>query len=327
MNSKVKNEVNKLINFVNTSNNIYIASHVNPDGDSIGSELALGLALRKIKRDKDKVKLLAIDKTPQNLKFLPGIKLIEEVNLEENIDLLITVDCSDPDRLNDYREMIDKAENVINIDHHKSNNYFGDVNIVDPKASSTGEIIYFILEYLGLEIDEDIATCLYVSLSTDTGSFKYDNTTSITHNIASKLIDKGININDITVNVYQNRPLVKTKLFIESLNSLELHHNNKVAIICVTQEMIKKCNAQIEDIDGFVEFIRDIDTVEVACILKELSNNEIKIGLRSKKFVDVAYIASKFGGGGHTKASGCTIYEKIEIAKEKILEEIKNNLR
>ncbi|MTI67484.1 MAG: bifunctional oligoribonuclease/PAP phosphatase NrnA [Firmicutes bacterium] len=323
MNNSFKSKVKRVKEKIENSKRIGLISHIQPDGDSIGSLLGFGLALKKEYKNID---FIASDKIGKQFSFLPGIDLLSEKDIED-YDLIITLDSSDMYRIGEYKEILEKKDTfIINIDHHISNTSYGDINIVNPDASSTGEIIYEILNTLNIDIDKDIATCLYVSISTDTGSFKYDSTTSRTHIVISDLLDKGVNINDITINLYQNRSLQKTKLFILAIETLELLSDNKFAIVKVTQEMLKDTDTTIKDIDGLVEFARDIETVEVACVLKELKDNEIKIGLRSKEYIDVSEIAVKFNGGGHKKASGCTIKDNIDKAKQMIIDEIQKHL-
>lgn len=314
-----------LIEKIKSSKKICIASHINPDGDSIGSSLAMGLALKKLKSYN--IKIAYIDSIPEQFKFLPGLELLQKIDINEKFDLLMVLDCGDLDRLGAYKFLVEKADYIVNIDHHISNSKFGKINVVEETASATGELIYNILEAMNVEIDKEIATCLYVAISTDTGSFKYDNTTPTTHKIAAKLLEKDIDLKKVTTEVYQSRSLKKTKLFIKSISTMELYCDNKVAIAEVTQEMLKKIDATLEDIDGIIEFIRDIDTVEVACILKEIGEKEIRVGLRSKKYVDVAKIAQKFNGGGHIRASGCTINDSLNNTKHNLLNEIKKNIR
>ncbi len=314
------NIFNLAISKIEECKRICIISHVNPDGDSIGSLLGLGIAL---KRDNEKdIRLALVDDIPNEYKFLPRIDYLQNIDNNDKFDLLITLDCSDLNRLGSCKYVSDNSSYIINIDHHKSNDYFGDINIVDSKASSAGELVFKLLKNMNTDIDKEIATCLYVSISTDTGSFKYDNTSSFTHNVAAELLEKDINKNEITTQIYQNRSLSKTKLFIKSINSMEMYLNNKIGVVIVTQDMLKSCDADIKDVDGIVEFVRDISSVEVACILKELDSNEIKVGLRSKTDIDVAEICEKFRGGGHAKASGCTIFGNVNNAKKQLIEEI-----
>ncbi len=312
------------IEVIKNSDNIYIGSHIHPDGDNIGSLLALGMALKKINEN---VNLVKVDDIPKDYKFLPNVNLIKEPIIGEQIDLFIALDCSDLDRLGPGKEIALRAKNILNIDHHKTNDKFGNINIVLPSASSTGEIVYHIIKRLNVDINKEIATSLYVAISTDTGSFMYDNTTSETHRIAADLLEKGINLNSITTKLYQSRSLERTNLFIESLKSLNLYHNGKIGIIKITQEMLNNNNATMEDTEGIISFIRDIENIEVACVLKEFDKEEIKLSLRSKEYLDVSKVCLEFHGGGHKRAAGCTIYENIENAEKSILNSIKKHLR
>ena len=310
----------EVIKLIQESNNIYIASHVQPDGDNIGSILALGMAIKKLK---GKVNILKVDDIPSDYHFLPNLELIREHDADRPIDLFIALDSSDIDRLGLGKQFALRANKIINIDHHVTNDNFGHINIVSTSSGATGEIIYKIIKKMGVEIDKDIATCLYTAISTDTGSFMYSSTSHITHLIVADLLKVGIDNNYINVNLYQSRSIERTRLFINSLNKLECFLDGKIGIIAVTQEMLRDNNTKLEDTEGIVSFIRDIDSIEVACLLKEIDNNEIKVSLRSKKEIDVSKVCNKFNGGGHVRAAGCTIYGKIDDAKQLILEEIK----
>ncbi len=324
MDNSLKSPISQAIDIIKNSNRLYICSHVEPDGDNIGSTLALGMALMKMSKD---VRLIKVDNIPQKYLFLPNSELIREYDIDEKIDTFIALDSSDMDRLGIGKEFALKANNIINIDHHVSNTNFGHVNIVSPKSAATGELIYRLINEIGAKIDKDIATCLYTAISTDTGSFMYSNTTNVTHLIVAELLQIGIDIEDININLYQNRSIEKTKLFIDCLNNLELFMDNMIGVISVTQHMLKKNNAKMEDTEGIISFIRDINSVEVAVLLKEVEHDEIKVSLRSKKNVDVSKICAKFNGGGHKKAAGCTIYTNIVEAKRLILNEINMALR
>lgn len=326
---KMRNDIDsiiKLLSEIQSYQEICIISHINPDGDSLGSLLSLGLALSQLKENG--LTLALADEIPLSYKFLPQVDLIQDIDNTKYYNLLITLDCADKYRTGlDDTFLKNNVGKIINIDHHISNTIFGDFNLVDTKSSSTGEIVYKLLTNMKLLITKDIATCIYVALSTDTGSFKYDNTSSKTHLVASELIDVGIDTDWINTELYQSRSLEKTQLLIESLQTMELFDNNRIGIAILTKDMFINTNAKIHDADSIVEFICDIKSVKVACILKEFDNNIIKVSLRSKYDIDVAQIAMIFGGGGHSKASGCTIYENIEKAKFLILDTIKSNLR
>lgn len=315
-------EINKKLE---SSTGVLLVSHVKPDGDSIGSLLSLGLALKKIYNDK--INMVCLDDIPKNFKFLSGLENVSKDINKINYDLIISLDCGDETRFSFDKYIFNKSSSIINIDHHISNTYYGDINIVDPNASSTAEIVYEIIKEMNIEVDVDIATALYVAISTDTGSFIYDNTSSKTHKIVSELIEKGIDVNKIVTNVYQSRSLQKTKLFIEGIKTLELLCEDRIAMVCIHNSLFSQTNTTKDDIDGIIEFIRDIETVEVACILREVSDNETKVGLRSKKYFDVSKLAKKFEGGGHVRAAGCTVHKDINESKKIIINQILHDLR
>lgn len=177
---------------------------------------------------------------------------------------------------------------------------------------------------MGIEIDKDIATCLYTAISTDTGSFMYDSVSDSTHEIVAALIRTGFNKSQVNIKLYQSRSIERTNLFISSFATLKTYNKEKVAFVKVTQNMLTKANAKMEDTEGIISFIRDIDSVEVACLLKEYKSNEIKVSLRSKEYIDVSSICGHFNGGGHIRAAGCTIYEDIESAEKLMIEQIMN---
>ena len=319
----MNNTVLEIIDVISKTKDIYIASHVNPDGDNIGSILGLAHALKKLDKN---VRIIKTDEIPSDYLFLPGIDLIKHYELDA-LDLLIVLDCGDADRLGELKNLISKATKTINIDHHVSNTDFGDYNLVDDKAAATAEIVYKLVTSMGIEIDENIATCLYTGISTDTGSFMYDSVSDKTHEIVAELIRAGIDKTSITINLYQNRSMTRTKLFIDSFSTLNTFDSDRIATVKVTQNMLEKANAKMEDTEGIISFIRDIDSVEVAVLLKEYKENEIKIGLRSKKFIDVAEICAAFNGGGHIRAAGCTINDSIENAEKLITEKIMKAFR
>lgn len=312
------------IQMIKRYNNIFIGSHVQPDGDNLGSTLALAMAIKKLKKD---VKIVKADDIPSDYKFLPNIDMFKEQNLDQSIDLFIALDSSDLNRLGVGEKFISKADKVINIDHHVTNENFGDLNIVSSTSGSTAEIIYKFIKQMRVNIDKDIATCLYTGISTDTGRFMYSNTTYETHLTLAELLKTGIDSNYININLYQNRSIERTNLFLNSLNSLEVFLKGKIGLVIVTQEMLESNRAKMEDTEGIISFVRGIDSIEVACLLKEIDKKEIKISLRSKKEIDVARIATKFDGGGHLRAAGCTIYKDINTVRDMILNEILTNFR
>lgn len=299
--------------------NIYLASHVQPDGDNLGSLLGLFGALKKIN---DNVFILKSDDIPKDYLFLSGIENVVDHN-PEDLDLFIALDCAEEHRLGRNKKLMDGANFIINIDHHLSNTNYGNINMVDSDAAATAELVYILIDYLEIPIDEDMATNIYTGISTDTGSFIYESTSSRTHRIAADLIDKGARTNEVSINLYQSNSLEKTKMFIEVIKDMELLFDNKVSLAIVTQDKLKKTNTKMDDTEGIVSFIRDIETVEVAILFKEMSENEVKLSMRSKKYVNVSDLCGAFGGGGHKRAAGCTINEPIGVVKQLVIDKLK----
>lgn len=325
MNKDLSIKMIEAIELIKESKTILIASHVNPDGDNIGSSLALTLALKKINKN---VLILKSDSVPNSFSFLPGIDLIREYDSKlKDIDLFIVLDCGDEDRLGENKPLLETAKKIINIDHHISNTNFGDINIVDHEASATGELIYYFIKQMNIDFDKEIATNLYTAISSDTGSFKYESVTGDTHRIIADLLDYKIDKNNININLYESMSFTQMKLFVKSLASLEILNNSQIAVVKVTQEILKETGASLEDAEGIISFIRKISTVEAACVLKELESENIKISLRTKKYLDASKICENFNGGGHKRAAGCTIYKNIEEAKKLIIQEIQTELK
>lgn len=316
----MKNSIENAIDLIKTNNNIFIVSHISPDGDNMGSSLALMWALEKKNKN---VTVLESDLIPDDFKFLPGSDSIKPYN--ENlgdIDLLIALDCGDEERLGLNKELLEKSNKVLNVDHHVSNTNFGDINVVDPAASATGELVYELIKAMDIDIDKNIAENLYTAISTDTGSFKYDSTTSKTHRIVAELLDTGIDKNKININIYENMSFSKMNLLREAFRTLETFKGKRIATMEVTQKMLSETETSIEDAEGIISFIRNLDSVEVAVLLKERKEKSIKVSLRTKKDVDASKICKIFGGGGHKRAAGCTINEELNRAKELIVKAI-----
>lgn len=314
----------ELLKAIENSNSIAVASHINPDGDNLGSLLGLGMSLVQLGK---KVAFIRADIVPEDYKFLPGIERLSGYGtIIDNLDLLIILDCSDPTRLGENQRLIDDAKIVVNIDHHISNTMFGDIKLVDPKASSTGELVFDIIQELKLPVNEEIATCIYTAITTDTGRFSYQSVTANTHRTAASLYEIGINGYEINKKLYQTRSLKRTRLFSRAMAEMELMFEGRAAVVKISRKMLEETGATMEDTEGIVEFLRDTESVEAACILKELDENQIKASVRTKDPVDANKVCSVFGGGGHIRASGCTISGTLEEAAEQIAEEIKRHI-
>lgn len=302
------------------SGRVGIITHIQPDGDALGSASALGLALERLGK---RVVILRNDKPPAKYSFIPGSHLVADCAEPIcPVETLVVLDCADLERLGDGLQHYKMAGTVLNIDHHISNTMFGNINMVDTNAAATGELVYQIIKLMGIDLNTDIAECIYTAIAADTGCFKYDNTTAVTHGIAGELISIGVESNRICSQIFSLRTLQQTKMLGRAIDSIKTYHGGKTAIMTVTRKMMRETGCSQEDLDGIVEFARDIVGVEVAALLRETDDGGIKVGLRSKEYADTAAIAAAFGGGGHRKASGCTISTSMENAVEQLIKEI-----
>ena len=304
-------------------NNFAIVSHTSPDGDSMGSMLALYSILCLNNKSVD---MFIDDVLPERYSFLPFSGIIKPFSESKNYDCLFALDCGDPERLGKCKKLIGKANVIVNIDHHISNYMYGTVNILETNASSTGEILYDIFADNNYEINKDTAICLYTSMLTDTGGFKYTNTTSKTLKAAGNLIDTGIDFSEIYSIVYDRKSIGQVKLMSRVISTLDMALDNKAAFLSLFPSMLKECGAKEEDASEFINISRDIDGVEVAVFIKEKDSELFRVSLRSKSEVDVRRIAERFGGGGHVRAAGCTIEGNYEKVKNMLIDEIKKHM-
>ncbi|MCX8130101.1 MAG: bifunctional oligoribonuclease/PAP phosphatase NrnA [Clostridia bacterium] len=319
--------IDRIITLIKDAENIAIMPHISVDGDGLGSSLALGLTLKKMGK---KVTVYLEEDVPYIYDFLPGKELVSIVNdickykNTDGYDLAIALDTGDMKRLGDRADIFERAKITVNIDHHATNTEFAFINYVQPGSAAVGEIVYQMIKVMGQSLDAETATCLYVAITTDTGGFRFSNTTSATHQITADLINNGVNVAEISQKVFETASLEKTKLMGEAVSSLELHENGKIALIILTDEMMKKAGASEEDCDGIVNLGRNIKGVEVAVMMRQKANGAIKVNFRSKSYVDVAAIAGLFKGGGHKRAAGCIIEGKsTDEAKKMLIEDIK----
>ncbi|MEA5094279.1 MAG: bifunctional oligoribonuclease/PAP phosphatase NrnA [Sedimentibacter saalensis] len=314
------NDVEEIFELVNNSCNIGIAGHKAPDGDCIGSVMALYEFLKPLNK---KVDVFIDGDVPFNYKaFAEENAIMKEID-HTTYDILFMLDCSDAERLGKFKDVTKQAKKTICIDHHKTNQSFADINIIDPEMSSTGELLYDIMKMTGMEINKKTATLIYVAILTDTGKFSYSNTSSLTHIKVSELIELGVDVSDVDNEVYNSKPANVVKAFIDCIKGIELHYGNKFGITAITKKILETNNASMGDIDGVVEFIREIKEVEVSCVLKETEDMYTKVSLRAKNDIDVSEISLKFGGGGHKKAAGFEIKDTVENTKKLMINTFK----
>lgn len=299
-------ELLKIRDVLITNKEVAIVSHSNPDGDALGSQIALSLALNKLGV---RTLLLNKDPVPPSYHFLPSKKKIKPLKtVEELPGVIIFVDCATLERTGYETEFSNKEGQVfINIDHHISNDKFADINWIEERAAATAEMIYDLIGLLSVKFDSDIATALYTGVSTDTGSFLYGNTTSTTHKIASDLIKKGADIGKLRTNFYENTSRARLKLLKTGLNNLFFAQNDEISWMAFTSSELKGAQALDSDGDGLINYVKNISGVEVALVFREIEPGKTKVSLRSKSWFDVNQLAANFQGGGHARAAGCVI--------------------
>jgi phosphoesterase RecJ-like protein len=284
---------------------VLVTSHLAPDGDCIGSMLALSAALAAQGVD---VFTVYADKIPQAYGYLEGSNILLPSLLPSIPETVILLDCTDLERVGpDLSPRLKQAKCILNIDHHVSNNYFGHYNLVEPQAAATGEIIYRLLQLIGTQITPAIATALYTAIVTDTGSFQFENTTATTLQIASELMTLGADLGAVRENLWEQRPLISLRVLAAVLPTLTMTPDGRVAWMYLDKDTADNLGATSENCEGLIDYPRSISGVEVGLFFREVEINKIKVGFRSKKLVDVNQVAGKFGGGGHRRAAGCTV--------------------
>jgi phosphoesterase RecJ-like protein len=310
----------KVDNLINKSKDIAVVAHVDPDGDSIGSIMALNEIL--VLKNK-KIDFYINGEIPFNYKFIKDVDKSSKSINKEGYDLLFALDSSDIDRLGELKDLLTLSKKSVCIDHHKTNKGFCDVNIIEPEFSSTGEILFEIFKKLNYEINNTAAENIFISIITDTGKFIYDNADFKTFENVGLLLRKNIDKSNIIKNLYSNEPKRVFKLKSEVFNTTEFFCEDKVAVSNINLDMLDRYKLGYKDIDGLVERLRDIENVEVSILVKEINKNEYKVSMRSIGNIDVSQICSLFEGGGHKNAAGFSIknISYNELTK-RIIEEV-----
>ncbi len=298
--------------------------HEFPDGDSVGSNLAMGHALARAGKQ---AVVASPSGPPGRFSFLPGYSDIVELDRlgrsPESFDCVFLIDCSDPRRAAFSEESLARVGLVVNVDHHPSNTFFGRVNYVEPKGSAAAEQVRLIIREMGIPLDHDMALCLYVALSTDTGGFRFDNTTAGTHRLAAELLELGVEPGPVGERIHDTRTLSSLRLLEKMLGTLSFAAGGRIAWVTVTRRMLEECGATDDEVEGLVAYPRMIDFVDLCFLLQEMPGGTVRVALRSKKDLDVGAIAERLGGGGHRKAAGCLLSVDLDAALARVLEETK----
>ncbi|MFA5810774.1 MAG: bifunctional oligoribonuclease/PAP phosphatase NrnA [bacterium] len=302
-----------------------VASHYSPDGDGIGSTLALGNVLSKMGKD---VVLYNRDGVPANLRFLPGAdRVVSRLDQDQEFDMTIMVDCAQSLRVSDEFAAHKKLGTIACIDHHMLEKTEAEVLLLDPTAASAGEVVMRLMKRAGLEADADVAQCIYTTLVVDTGFFKYSSTNAHVFELAAELVKAGAEPWEVAKHMDESYPASRMKLLARSLSTLEIDLGGRYATMEVSQDMLAATGATMEVSDEFATFPRSIQDVEVAALFRDLGDGAIKVSLRSKDIVDVSALARSMGGGGHARASGVRMRATMAEAKLRIKTAVEHALK
>ncbi len=319
--------IQKAVNFIKSHRSFLISTHTNMEGDALGSKLGLYFLLRKIGK---RAVMVSEESIPYGYEFLPCLGEIRHFkdNLKSlRFDCFVTVDCSDLKRTGEVYTLNSGNKPILNIDHHISNSNFGAVNWVMPEASSASEMIFHLYKKMGVALDKDSALALYTGILTDTGSFRFSNTSSFTHVIAGELLSYGIDVAEVYRNIYSNIPYSDLRLLSRILPDMKTMLSGKVVWFEVGKQILKKQNGIYFDLsENILSFARMLKGLEVAVLFREnfAEGPEIRVNFRSQGKIDVNRVANFFGGGGHKSASGCTIKGlTLAQARKKVLNKIK----
>lgn len=306
----------KLQAYLKKGQEIVLLVHEKPDGDCLGSALGMGIFLQ----EQGYLPVLYLpNPLPGLYRFLPGQEIIRVTRqpVPENA-VVIAIDCGDVQR---WEYDIPHGNTLLNIDHHASNTRFGALNLVDTSAAATGEILYKLMKEARWAITPGAATCLYVAISTDTGSFRYSNVTPATFRIAGDLVDAGADLDLVRNELYENRPLEELLIMQKALETLTFTADGEIALARLPYETLKEKDLLDTDTDGIIGIMRGTEGVELALLFKEQEPGRVKVSLRSKSRVDVNRLALKFEGGGHPRAAGCTILGLFDRVVERVTAE------
>ncbi|HKP85742.1 MAG TPA: bifunctional oligoribonuclease/PAP phosphatase NrnA [Blastocatellia bacterium] len=311
--------LSQVVQLIEQNQRFMITSHIRPDGDGLGSGLALYWMLRSLGKEAN---VILRDRVPPGYTVLPGSDMIIiQDDVTESYDAAFIIECSDVERpgLPGLRNQF-----VVNIDHHSTTVPFGDVNWIDPTAAAVGEMIYNLSKALGIEVTKEIAECIYTALLTDTGSFHFSNTTERTLKIASELVRRGVEPARISQALFYSHPFSKIKLLGIVLSGIQRDESGRIAWVTMDRETMYEADACEEDADGIVNHALSIGEVEAVAFFKELAPDVYRVSLRSKGKNNVAKVAETFGGGGHRNAAGCRVEGEFEEVRRRVIEGLQN---
>jgi phosphoesterase RecJ-like protein len=316
--------IDRILEKIRDSRTICVGGHIRPDGDCIGSQLALALALRRLGKE---VVCWNEDPLPHKYAFLDPGRLVQKPRAGAEFDLVITLDCASLERLGSVGPAVQRRRLLINIDHHQSNTRYGDLNWISAREASTGELVFRILRVAAWPITPPMADCLFTAVSTDTGSFQYPTTKPVTYHTAGELVKLGANLDTVCHEVYQSFSLSRVRLLKHLYDHFHLTCHDRIAYLWLKSRDFARTGADRNDTEGLIDHLRAIEPVVVACIFEEMEPELTRISLRSKSAaVNVNDIAAQFGGGGHAAAAGARVAGKPMSVQRRVVAAIKKAL-
>lgn len=303
-----KSDIRRMAEFLLDNDGFTLITHTSPDGDTLGSALALKHMLERLNK---RAQVVCEDRVPKVYAFLPGADDVLSPDMAKATPCAIAVDCADAARMGEAQRLFDAAQRTAVIDHHVTNSGYGGVNLVSATAAAAGELVFALDRLMFDTYDIDACTCIYAAIITDTGNFAYGNTTPESHLIASQLLSSGINAYEINRLIFRTVPYGKKKLLGVALTNMQLAQNGRVGISTLTLAELKHAGASEEDTEGVIDHIRDVDSVEIAILIRECGAGQYKVSLRSKLTADVSAMAGALGGGGHMRAAGYTVHGEM----------------
>ncbi len=307
--------IQKIVEAIRNNSSFLLTTHEGPDGDAIGSSLALASFLRRIGKE---VIVHYQDPVPDLYSFLPDAGSVVPHIPDKHFDVAFVLDIGERKRAGQEFCSFSKITATINLDHHLTCENFGTYNLIDSQAAATGVLVHRVITRYGYEFDLETALCIYVAIITDTGSFRYSNANREAFSVAGEMIECGVNAWDVAEQLYENQPRKRLELLARCLPTLEVFKDGMAASVTVTLDMYSATGADAELTDGFVNYPRSIRGVEVAIFFRQLSANRYKVGFRSKGKVNVAAFSAAMGGGGHHNAAGCTVEGTLDEVKSKV---------
>lgn len=315
-------DIKKIFQTIKRNKRFLLSTHVNPDPDGLCSELAMAEYLRSLGK---KVIMAHHEKLPHRFFFLPGARRVKSLKEDSrpDYDAAIVLDCGDLERIGRVKNLLRQGKILVNIDHHITNVLFGDLNCVDPKASSTAELLYLLLQKAGCRFNAKMARLLYAGIMTDTGSFRYENTSAQTHRIVSELMAFPFSAQELYTRFYEVIPLEDMRNFVRVMHHFEVLFDGRIICLELNQELLSQFSDHFDLRDAIFKFLRSIKGVEAFVIFTQVEGDQTRVNFRSTGTMNVARLAEHFQGGGHRRASGCLLNLPLKKAREKILEQIR----